>query len=104
MEKQLFSVLEIDESSELTYNQPIRKTSMYMTKYEYTRLLAARALQISAGTEKGHPRINVEGIYDPMDIARREIDERVVPLVIQRILPDGSTETWNVKDMHIRDF
>lgn len=101
-----FSILEIEttEMGGLTYDAPVRKTSAYMTKYEYARLLAARALQISSGTERGRPRINIEGNYDPTDIAQREIHERVVPLVIQRTLPDGSVETWHVKDMHIRDY
>ena len=76
------------------------ETSAWMTKYEYTRLLAARALQISTGDS---PKIDVSGIHDPYEIARREIHARVVPLVIQRVLPNGKIETWNVRDMHIRD-
>jgi len=102
-----FAILEIettDGESVLTYDAPTRKTSAYMTKYEYARLLATRALQISAGTERGRPRVDAEGLYDPSEIAKCEIHERVVPLVIRRTLPDGSVETWSVKDMHIRDY
>lgn len=102
-------VLEIETTGDhqmgWTYDKPTaRRTSPYMTKYEYTRLLAARALQISAGGENGRPRVRVDGIYDAMEIARREIHERVVPLAIIRTLPDKSTEVWNMKEMHIRDY
>lgn len=107
-EQHTSDVIEIEtagDQSGWTYDKPIaRKTSIYMTKYEYTRLIAARALQISAGGENGRPRVKTEGIYDPMAIARLEIHQRAVPLVIQRTLPDGTVETWNAKEMNIRDY
>ena len=91
----------IVDSVEESDEKDNRKTSWYMTKYEYTRLLATRTLQISAGAP---PQINAKGIYDPMKIAQMEIYEHVIPLDIKRVLPDGSIEMWNVKDMFIRDF
>lgn len=80
-----------------------RKTSNRMTRFEYTMLVAARTLQISAGSP---PLIDhkKEGIYDPREIAERELNERVIPLVIQRNLPDGSKEFWKVEDMYIKNY
>lgn len=80
-----------------------KKTSNMMTRYEYTLLVAARALQISAGSEPLIP-FREEGIYDPREIAERELKERVIPLVIQRSLPDGSKEYWHVRDMFIKNY
>jgi DNA-directed RNA polymerase subunit K/omega len=78
------------------------KTSPYMTKYEYTRLIAQRAIQLSKGVD--YPRIDATGMYDPKEIAIRELHERVLPYIILRKLPDGTEESWDPKDMHIRNF
>jgi len=80
-----------------------KKTSNRMTRFEYTMLVAARALQISAGMP---PLIDYkkEGLIEPLDIAERELIERVIPLVVQRTLPDGSKEIWKVKDMLIKNY
>lgn len=80
-----------------------KKTSNRMTRFEYTMLIAARALQLSAGA---HPLIDYkkENIYDPREIAERELNERIIPLVIQRNLPDGSKEFWKVEDMYIKNY
>ena len=80
-----------------------KKTSNRMTRFEYTMLIAARALQISAGSL---PLINYkkEGIYEPREIAERELNERIIPLVIQRNLPDGSKEIWKIQDILIKNY
>lgn|SRR5690606_6387950 len=84
-------------------NFNIKKTSNRMTRFEYTMLVAARALQISAGMT---PLIDYkkEGLIEPLEIAERELNERIIPLVIQRTLPDGSKEVWKVKDMLIKNY
>lgn len=81
----------------------IKKTTNRLTKFEYTMLVAARALQISAGAR---PLISYEeeGIFDPREIAEKELIERVIPLVIQRTLPDGTKEFWHVRDMYIKNY
>ena len=72
-----------------------------MTKYEYARLIASRAVEIENGFV---PKISADGIYNPYTIATVELHARVIPLVIIRTLEDGSRETWSIKDMHIRDY
>jgi DNA-directed RNA polymerase I, II, and III subunit RPABC2 len=34
--------------------------------------------------------IETEGLTDPIDIALKELDERILPMTIRRRLPDGS--------------
>jgi DNA-directed RNA polymerase subunit K/omega len=98
-------VIEIADDQE--YNNtpipPIRKTTNILTKYEYTVLIAARALQIEVGSEPLIP-YKEQGIYNTRDIAEKELLERVIPLLIQRTLPDGSKEFWHVKDMIIKNY
>ena len=41
--------------------------------------------------------------YDitPIEIAKKEIKECKIPLIIKRKLPNGTFENWNVRDMII---
>lgn len=60
------------------------------TKYEKARLLGTRALQIAMGApfiikldEEDLEKIR----YNPLEIAKREFDEGVLPIDIKRPLP-----------------
>lgn len=92
-------IIEIED----TVPDIIKKTSERLTRYEYTLLIAARALALSSGATPLIPFREL-GIYDPREIAERELIERVIPLVVQRTLPDGTKEFWHVKDMLIRNY
>lgn len=66
-----------------------RKAGEY-TKYERARIIGSRALQISQGapllvklTKKQLEDLK----YNPVEIARREFDEGVVPMDVKRVLP-----------------
>jgi len=78
-----------------------KQTSPFMTKYEYTALIAARSLMIYYGEE---PEVDITGCFDPAEIAKKELHERVIPLQIRRRLNDGTTENWRVEEMHIRNW
>ena len=62
----------------------------YTTKYEKARLIGARALQISMGAPfliKLSEKDLEELKYNPLDIAKREFDEGVLPMEIRRLKP-----------------
>jgi DNA-directed RNA polymerase I, II, and III subunit RPABC2 len=80
-----------------------RITREYFTKYEYTTLVATRAQQIAEGSK---PLASLDGLKtsDPMfiwNIARREIEQRKLPFVIRRQLPDGTAEFWSAQELEI---
>lgn len=63
---------------------------MKFTKYETARIIGARALQISMGaplllklSKEDLDRIN----YGPIEIAKMEFNEGVIPITIRRPLP-----------------
>ncbi len=70
-----------------------------LTRFEYARILGARALQISMGApvlaeaeetpeaEKDESKNREQG--DPLHIAEKEINNRLLPIQIRRSLPDG---------------
>ena len=63
-----------------------RTTTPYMTKYERARVLGTRALQISMNAPV---LVDLEGETDPLQIAIMELNQKKVPLIVRRYLPDG---------------
>ena len=74
-----------------------RITSSFMTKYEKARVLGTRALQLSTTAPlMSTPRPNES---DPYKLAERELNERKIPFIIRRYLPDGSYEDWKLSEL-----
>lgn len=78
-----------------------RVTTKYMTKYERARILGTRALQIAMGAPV---MVELEGETDPLEVARKELKQRKIPIIIRRYLPDGSFEDWAVDELIILDY
>ncbi|KAI6182355.1 RPB6-like protein [Aphelenchoides bicaudatus] len=78
-----------------------RVTTNYMTKYERARILGTRALQIAMGAPV---MVELEGETDPLEVARKELKERKIPIIIRRYLPDGSFEDWGVEELIVMDY
>ncbi|MEK6821308.1 MAG: DNA-directed RNA polymerase subunit K [archaeon] len=57
-----------------------------MTRFEKTRIIGARSLQLAFGAPA---LIDVKKILTPYDVARKEFDEKVIPLTVIRNLPNG---------------
>lgn len=75
-----------------------RITTKYLTKYEKTRLLGTRALQISMNAKSTLDNINET---DSLKIAEMELYQKKIPLMIQRFLPNGDIEYWKIDEMEI---
>ncbi len=73
-----------------------RVTSRFLSKYERARIIGTRALQISMN----YPlTIDRGGLIDPIRIAEKELENKTLPLVLRRYLPDGNYEDWALKDL-----
>jgi len=80
-----------------------RITREYFTKYEYTTLVATRAQQLADGAK---PLVSLDGLRtsDPMfvwNIAKREIEQRKLPFIIRRQLPNGTAEFWSAQELEV---
>ena len=60
-----------------------------ITRFERARLVTARALQLSFGAP---PLVKVMSGFTAYDIAKEELEKKIVPLAIMRRFPDGSVE------------
>ena len=76
---------------------PNHKTIPILTKYEKARILGQRTKQINNGAD-----IFVEPKKNTIDgylIALQELEEKKLPFIIRRPLPNGSSEYWKVSDL-----
>ena len=65
------------------------------TKYERARVIGARGLQISmdAPLLKDIKKVELEGInYDPLKIAEAELDSGVLPISVNKPMPEKKEE------------
>lgn len=76
---------------------PLHRTLPILTRYEKARILGERARQINAGAS---PMIDVEPtLIDGYLIALKELEQKRIPFIIQRPLPNGTSEYWRVSDL-----
>jgi DNA-directed RNA polymerase subunit K/omega len=80
-----------------------RETRPYFTKYEYVHLLAVRTQQLAEGAK---PLVSLDGLNtsDPRlveKLAKREIEQRKLPFLVNRIFPDKDAEKWSVQELEI---
>ena len=75
------------------------RTLPLLSKYERTRVLGLRAAQIDAGSA---PLVrNVGERLTGSAIAIMELNEKKMPFIVQRPMPDGTSEYWKVSDLAI---
>ena len=78
---------------------PCHKTLPIMTKFEKTRIIGQRAKQIETGSI---PFIKVpDNVIDSYLIAELELQQRKLPFIIRRPLPNGTCEYWDVNDLEM---
>lgn len=77
-----------------------RITKPIMTKYEFVRILGDRTQQIALGA-KPMIRNYKESKLSPKEIALLEIKHKMVPFYLERELPNGNIEKWNVNELEI---
>ena len=76
------------ESEEITSkNNEVVIGPPMLTRFEKARIMGARALQLSLGAP---PFISIsKNTSTSLEIAMEELNERLIPIVIRRVLPNG---------------
>lgn len=78
---------------------PLHRTVPFLTKYEQTRIIGQRTKQLNSGAK---PFIKVdEDIIDGYVIALKELEQKKIPFIIRRPLPNGGSEYWKLEDLQI---
>jgi DNA-directed RNA polymerases I, II, and III subunit RPABC2 len=95
--KRVHTYHQIPESTEIRIVHPSKRlTSEYMTIYEYSMVVGTRATHIANGSIL---YTDPQGLYDPRDIAKKEINENQCPLSITRKVSPTTVEVWEVNEM-----
>ena len=77
----------------------LHKTLPRLTKYEKTRIIGSRIKQLNSGAP---PYIVTDGkVIDKAIIAERELQEKKIPFIIKRPLPNGGSEYWKLDDLEV---
>ena len=78
-----------------TKKQPISYNKL--TKYEKASIIGIRSQQLTSGAK---PLIkDYKNITDVKVIAKMELEQNKIPLIIARPYPDGTTEYWKLEDL-----
>lgn len=78
---------------------PLHKTLPFITRYEKARIIGERAKQLNSGAI---PMIDVEpSVLDGYLIALKEFEEKKIPFIVKRPLPNGGCEYWKLSDLEI---
>lgn len=81
-----------------SYDPSKNTTKNILTKYERVKIIGLRSEQL----QRGAPTlIKWEGAFDPRKIALQELNERKLPFMISRKLPDNSKEYYRLEDLII---
>ena len=82
-----------------TIIDPLHKSLPFITKYEKAKILGERAKQISAGAT---PMVDIEeNVIDDYLIALKEFEQKKIPFIIKRPMPNGGCEYWKFEDLEI---
>lgn len=78
---------------------PLHQTLPILSRYEKARALGERARQINGGAK---PMVEVDPtILDGYLIALKELEQKRLPFIIQRPLPNGGSEYWRIADLEM---
>jgi DNA-directed RNA polymerase I, II, and III subunit RPABC2 len=80
---------------------PLHKTIPFITRYEKARILGERAKQLNSGAK---PLIDIEpSMIDGYLIALKEYEQKKIPFIIKRPIPNGGIEYWRFEDLEMID-
>ena len=78
---------------------PLHRTIPFVTRYEKARAIGERAKQINSGAK---PFVEIDqSMIDGYLIALKEFEEKKIPFIIRRPLPNGTSEYWRLSDLEI---
>ena len=85
-------------------NNNNRKMTHRPTVFEVTRILGARAKQISQGSPSTVDYRIIHTYNNPLDIAKAEMRMKRFPLLVERKMPNGKKFEINPNDHFIEDY
>ena len=96
---------EIVKLSKVTRNadgiiiDPLHTSLPFITRYEKAKIIGERSTQLAGGAG---PFVQIEDtVIDEYLIATKEFNEKKIPFIIKRPMPNGGCEYWRFEDLEI---
>ena len=93
------------DDDNIQYNEVVKSneriTKPFLTTFERVRLICDRAKQLSLGAKPMIKMIGSDKPKNPKEIAKLELESGVMPLIVERVLPNGKKEQWKVSELKI---
>jgi len=86
------------KDDEMSINKTGRLTKPYLTKYERVRILGDRSRQLAQGAK---PMIKNTVGLSHKEVALLELKNKVIPLIIERPIPNVGVEKWKLSELEI---
>jgi len=91
-------LLIVHKNSDNIIIDQFHKTVPILTKYEKTKLLGLRVTQLNNNAK---PYFSANENMSNIEIANKEIELKLIPLIIKRPLSNNKFEYWKLKDLEI---
>ena len=90
----------VEDFEDIMKNYDITKyvTRNQMSKYEKTKIIGMRLEQLARGAAS---LVDTSACTSIRDVVMKELEERKLPFIIIRSLPNGKKEYWRVADLVI---
>ena len=97
--EEIKKLLVVKRNKDNTIVDDLHRTIPILTKYEKTKILGLRVKQLNNNSK---PFVDLaDKILDNFIIANMELQEKKLPFIIQRPIPNGSFEYWKLQDLEI---
>ena len=88
----------VESFEEIAANyDPLKNTTRnIMSKYEKAKIIGMRIQQLANGATT---LVDTSKLKSVQEIVYAELEQKVLPFIVIRALPNGTSEYWKVKDM-----
>ena len=98
---EILAMSKIVRNSQGIISDALHRTIPWLTKYERSRVLGLRSKQLNYGADSF---IEVSsGILSGYKIALEELNQKKIPFIIRRPIPNGGNEYWKLGDLELLD-
>ena len=80
-------------------NDEYHKTYPILSKYEKTKIIGLRVSQLNKGATPFY--VSKRKIIDNIVVAEKELQDKVLPFIIMRPIPNSQSEYWKLSDLEI---
>jgi DNA-directed RNA polymerase I, II, and III subunit RPABC2 len=97
--EKIASLIPLQSAPPVEGKDPLHTSQPFLTVFEQAKVLGFRTNQLAQGAP---PYVDVpEHVSDCLEIAKLELEQRRLPFIIKRPMPDGSFEYWRLSDLMI---